>query len=437
MKVFAEKRKVKAISCVSDNCGIIYRIIYRLALDFSYTTAISVAYSYYMGLTYFPSLLRILISYIVSLFVIIVTPSYKNTISSFFLNVQLYIFLMPMCSLYGLSGRSIIFLTGISLIHVMQCIILSVNIRTKCIKKIYIENNQLILFGTLCGFVIMIIGLLFLQGGRPNWSAINLNNVYKIRAEAISLTTIMSYFVSWSTKIIIPFLLACSIHKKHWFLCTLLTGLQFLFYCIFAHKTYLFTPILVIAVYFCCKHNLLKWGFEKGLTLGVLFTTGLYLLNNKWIWPVNLLVRRVLYVPATLKFSFYEFFSRNPKVCFGDGVIGTVFHIDSPYSKTIPKVIAEYVGYPESSCNTGYWGDAYANAGWIGVVLLSVILAVYIKTLENCSTKLNKTIVIASCAYWIYSLNDGAFLTNLLTGGGLLFLLILVFSNLQKKHHPT
>ena len=139
-------------------------------------------------------------------------------------------------------------------------------------------------------------------------------------------------------------------------------------------------------------------------------------------------------IPAQLKFVYYEYFSVRKKVYFADGVIGSIFNIISPYEEAIPKTIGAYLGEGESNANTGYWGDAYANAGVLGVILFSVILALMIIILAKLGRKINPSVVVASMTFSLFSLNDGALLTNILTGGMFIFFIIFYFGT---KASPT
>ena len=162
-------------------------------------------------------------------------------------------------------------------------------------------------------------------------------------------------------------------------------------------------------------------------------TTVLYFLNHNILMPVSMVARRFLMIPAMLKFRYYDFFSVNPKVYFADGRIGDLFHIVSPYDSPIPIVIRRFYEGPNSSgsANTGYWGDAYANAGLLGVICLSVILAVMIKIIELITRNTPIEVVAATSVFTILSLNDVAFFTNILSGG--MFILFVLYYSFDLK----
>lgn len=413
---------------------ILNRFLFRIMLDLSYMAIISVYWSYYMNLTLRFSIIRLFISYIVSAFLIIGTPDLNNTISSFFLNIQLYVFLLPMCSLYGLSGRSLSFLTLISLCHIMQSGLLCWKPNIASFRKVVIPRNQYLLLLGLIFILIPVVSFFILTEGVPTFTAFNLYKVYEIRKNSIKLIKGMNYLVPWVTKVIIPFLLVFYLDKKKWGRVFFIVLIQMYLYTILAQKTFLFTPVLVIGVYYLIKKDMLNWGFEKGFSVGICVTSGLFLLNHNWIMPVSLFVRRIFFVPATIKFSFYDFFIKNPKVHFADGMIGRIFGITSPYEMEIPKKIASFIGRPDSNCNGGYLADAYANGGVVAVIIIAVLLVVFIKLLESFSKNVNLAVASASCAYLFYSLNDTAFLTSMLTGGGILLLLIFLVNSMNSWH---
>lgn len=133
-------------------------------------------------------------------------------------------------------------------------------------------------------------------------------------------------------------------------------------------------------------------------------------------------IRRTLFVPATIKFAYYDYFSQNELLHFADNTIGHLLNIQSPYELEAPKIIAEYLGVPNSHCNTGYWGDAYANFGIFGVVIFSIIVIWLLICIEKLTKRISQQIVIPIVTVMVYNLNDSALFTWILGGGGALMI---------------
>lgn len=405
-------------------------LIYRVLIDWSYYYAISPSYNY-MGLITSISLIRMVESYILTIFIIIITPKNEKRFSSIFLNIQMVIFLIPMLSLYGLAHNGRLFIYTVCFCHIIQFLLFKScpNIKIKHIKTKY---YKLLTFIIIISIVALSVLLVIKQFEMPTFAAMNLNNVYNIREQNVT-TFPLSYLIPWMERIILPFIAIYSLKYKKYIVFILAAFLQLYFYLIFAQKYYLFALVMTTGVYFLKKFNLLMKGMYVGFPILVLSTTSLFLYDNKYIMLPSLFVRRVLIVPANLKFVFYEFFSKNPKVYLADGMVGRLFGINSPYDRNIPYVISNYMNVPDAAYNTGYWGDAYANLGIFGVVLFSILLAFIIYFVERKTKKIDLAIVVACFSLPLYSLNDSALLTMLLTGGLLLLIMIFAFFSMKKN----
>lgn len=75
------------------------------------------------------------------------------------------------------------------------------------------------------------------------------------------------------------------------------------------------------------------------LPFGIFFLTIFTYFTNK-IEIASLFIRRLLFLPAQIKFYWYEFFSQNPFILYYlQGIIGKIFGIRNPYPVDAAKVI--------------------------------------------------------------------------------------------------
>jgi len=347
-------------------------------------------------------------------------------LSSVFINMQFAFMVVPMTSIYGLSTQSSFFMLLISTMHVMQSILF--RIKTN-IPRIKIDNQNSSKIFKIFLFILIIFTLLIAikANGVPNLDALNFNLTYVIR-ESIKEPFPINYTATWIAKVICPFFIALYYYKKRYLMMIPFIIIEFIFFLIFTHKTYLFVSIMVLVVMFAHKRGRFIEKMYVFLGVAALTTTLIYLFKGSQML-VTMFPRRVLYVPAILKFQYYDFFSVNPKVFFADGIIGKLLGVDSPYQRSVGYTIAyEFFGV-ESMANTGYWGDAYANMGVLGVILFSIVLVLIVKYIEINTNNLNISFVISSTFFSFYILNDGALLTNLLTGGQFLLMIMLTIEN--------
>lgn len=407
-----------------------YLLCYKILLDISYITIITPNYSYYMDLTLEINYIRLIESYIMLIFLFMFTPLIENNIVNIYLMIQLLLMLVPMLSLYGLSSRSRIFSYAVCICHIIQCLLGRKVISRK--KEIKYQHYNLIFWGTVIGLSVFTMSFILYKFGMPDLSALNFEKVYDIREEH-QLVFPISYFMPWLAGVIMPLLFIWGIDNKKYIIIISAIFCEGILYLVFANKSHLFTFFLVTIVYLAKKTNKLTEVMFKGFPSIVLLSTIVYYVDNRFLIVPSLFIRRVLFLPAVLKFKYYDFFSSNNKLYFADGIIGKILGIDSTYSDEAPLLIAKYVGQPQSSCNTGYLGDAYANLGIFGMVMFSLVLLYIIKYIDKCTNRLDLALVCGISVYSFYALNDGALLTRLLTGGLILLIFLLDLLNMNKN----
>jgi len=131
-------------------------------------------------------------------------------------------------------------------------------------------------------------------------------NVYDIRSN-VKYPFLMGYLVNWQAKIINPFLITISyvINNKVMLLLSIL--MQVFIYLITAHKSYILIPIaIIIIIKILEKRNF----FSNGIVLapiGLFFSYLTYIIIGNLTIP-SLFIRRLLFVPARIKFNYYDFF---------------------------------------------------------------------------------------------------------------------------------
>lgn len=397
-------------------------ILYKIILDISYMTIISKRFDY-MGCVWNPDAIKYLESFFYLLTLISILPKKLNRYSTVFLHLELAIMLIPLLSFYSLANGNRIYMINILLSYCLQILILKINVSGIC-KRVKTLNWLVLLMCIIFGIAVLTMSIY--ANGVPTLAALNLENTYTIRAQ-IKMPYGLSYFTDWLCKIISPFFMIYFLSKKNYILSGCFCIISFVMFLIYSNKTYLFILPAIFFVYFLTANNAFIKGLYVSLAGGLLGTMMLYFFNNNLLMPVSMVARRFLIIPAMLKFRYYDFFSVNPKVHFADGRIGNLFHITSPYDSPIPIVIRRFYEGPNSSgsANTGYWGDAYANAGIWGVIFLSVLLAIMIKIIESITLNTPIEIVSATSIFTILSLNDVAFFTNILSGG--MFILFILY----------
>ena len=182
-------------------------------------------------------------------------------------------------------------------------------------------------------------------------------------------------------KILVPFLIAVRLSKGDYFSVLVLLASALLFFGMSNHKTTILFPLLVIGLYFFLT-------VRPRATTVIFGFGGLFLLSVAlgWLFDVHfaagLLFRRAVF-SAAMNFSNYEmFFSEREFVLWTNSVFsvfGNYIYWDSP-----GRVIGDWVG-SGSNANSGFVASGFMHAGWVGVLVYSLLAALYLKLLDSVS----------------------------------------------------
>jgi oligosaccharide repeat unit polymerase len=257
--------------------------------------------------------------------------------------------------------------------------------------------------------------------------ALDFLKVYEIRRMEGFSVPLMGYFVVWLSNVLNCFFIGLAWHKRKFVLLSLIILLQFLLYLMMAHKSYLFSPILLLFLFYFVK---VKKFFQLSVAAlaGIIFISLILFELNVTVMPASLFIRRTLFVPAKNSFLYYDYFSDHEKMYLSHSKIGFGLYKNPyedyklPYTKFMGLI---YHDNPNMSMNTGYMGDAYMNFGFGGMLIFSVILALIFTLADSLSQNTNIFVVMGATVIPITNLVNGGLFTNMLTGGFLLSLLIV------------
>src|SRR5699024_10409430 len=139
-------------------------------------------------------------------------------------------------------------------------------------------------------------------------------------------------------------------------------SVQMLLYLSFGYKAYLFSIAFLLICLLLEKYPNFNSNFIWFYT-GINVVSVIFYLTVNITTFLNSIPFRMIFVPAQAQYQYFDFFSVNPKVHFADGMIGTIFSIDSPYKVSMFHVISNTFYGSSFSQNTGIFGDAYGNGG--------------------------------------------------------------------------
>ncbi|WP_281725746.1 hypothetical protein [Lachnoclostridium phocaeense] len=311
-------------------------------------------------------------------------------ITHYSLQILFYLNFVPTCAIYGISDYSskafvlfiifwmIIFVTGYFTGKIKH------KLPLLAFDKESIKIQEILLVCLICICTIFIIAenYKYNNGIRIN---IDLSDTYVIREEySESASTLEGLLMFAFGGVINPFLALYSLEKHKYKCFIFFLIIQILDFSIAGHKTQLFLIPAAIIVKWILKHGVGKYLSFCFMTLSGI---GLFLWVKFSFLPViDMFLRRMFLVPSILNFKYIEYFSAHPKLYFTEDLLFSRIlaglGINRPYSQAAGTTISMFWTGSAGYSNNGLFGYAYADCGFIGVILSAVILIIIFRFMD-------------------------------------------------------
>ncbi|MGC5629538.1 hypothetical protein ACPYO6_14995 [Georgenia sp. Z1344] len=246
-------------------------------------------------------------------------------------------------------------------------------------------------------------------------------DVYDVRDEYRENLTgaggLAAYLIGWLGNVINPVIMAAGTLQRR--LPIVLAGSlgQFVLYSTTGLKTFLLSVPAILIVGWAVGRSskqrsvLLVWA---AAALPVFTMAADRVLGS--ILFTSLLVRRFLVAPGRITVEYVEFFNVNPRLYLSNSVLSG--WVDYPYDGSYMMIIGEKVtGSPGLSMNANVFAHGYANAGWVGVALIVVVLAVVLVSMDYAAHGLRPVIPAMVLLMPAITLSNSGLPTSLLTHG--------------------
>lgn len=401
-------------------------LILHICLDLSYYFVIAPNFSY-AGFNLNPDLLKFIESVFLTVLIAAILPWRIKKPSDFLINLLFMFPVLPTLSFYWLGSAERVY----TYMLVVSFIIISIIIRIVPIVKLSrLKGGKRIgLAVSFIGVVVVLVFLLYRGGLR--FFNLSILNVYSFRREvgAVINVGLFSYINTWAFKVLNPALISWSLYQRRYGLFVLFTGLQVIFFGISSHKSVLFYPLVIIAVFILMRRFEKVHIFPLALS-GAIAVTALIALIFKQMLPASLLIRRVLFVPAQLNYAYYDFFSSKGFVYMSNSILSSF--IDYPFAYPPPQMISLHLqGHINTWMNNGFLATSYMHFGFWGMIIFSFIVGFLLAIVDSLSKdRLPLWFSISLVVVPFFSLFTSADLTTaLLTHGlGLSLLILWLFS---------
>lgn len=410
-------------------------IIYIIFLIFGYWNFIPAIPYTHAPYNYGLLLLVVLLAYVPSLW--LAPVSYKPSV--FVLWVLYIVVIIPSIVIPYLS----LSMSFLQLLQYNFFLLLCFFILTRTKNARPIKMNYLLFSNT--GFYIVfftIYGLLtfsMIQQFGFNFQFVAISDVYDLRATyREQLGESSSLGMRWLLYIFNPFLIVVGYlyRQRRWMLFLGFFG-EFMIYSTAGFKTALFIGFIIVLIIFLAE----KFNFLLRLPKLILICVVSLLLiafigdtiffqdfNSNYNILTSLTLRRNFVVPGFLSGQYFSFFYENPKAYMASHkFFGFFVDYQSPYSQPIQYIIGQRTfGREFANANVNLWAESYANYGYIGMVITSCVLYVYLVICDSLSQNLDLKLTFPLMIGPTVFFSNSSLLTALI-GHGAIWVVIILF----------
>lgn len=245
---------------------------------------------------------------------------------------------------------------------------------------------------------------------------------YSYREQASGSFFLSPYLLLWTSKVLVPLVMAWGVVRKRWLIVLAAVVLQLLMFSISGHKSFLLSLVLVAGVLWLFNRTYSGFLFLAGLvSLVVLSAVLFYVFQNDLL--VNVVVRRALMVPGMLTGFYYEYFHNHGLALYSQNFLAG--WTDSVYTKPPAfEVGYQYFGREETSSNVHFWADAFANLGYAAVLVVTALIGLLLLVVNALSRTRERLLIVGLFTVPFWTLMESSLNTTLLSHGLLLALLI-------------
>ena len=412
---------------------ILFIILYRCALDIVYCSYVSKIFGY-TGFRYVFGYLRLFISWILLLFIIpaIVKLTERSRYSDVITLYLIYLAYIPYTAMAGFFPYSYHFIAA-NTVYWMTLLLFILHFpATQQKYLIKTENNDLVLTIIEGVFAIVILYISWRYTGFR--FTISLSDVYSFREEAknSSIPILLRYLFA-ASKAVNPVLLAYSLDRKKIGNAALIILIQILSFSFNGSKAVLFSTLLAVLLFFFYSESQLK-KLPMYLT-ALCVSAGLERELFNTIFLISYFVRRVLFLPNLLNSYYYDFFTHNTPDFFRQSFL-RLLGFDSPYPDMDHMIGDVYFNKSAMGANSGLISDAITNMGYVGIVIMPIILSLFLRFMDSLAFGIKKRIYISTAITSSFILISSFLPTALLTHGLLaLGLVLAVIPREEEKGH--
>ncbi|MEN3363400.1 MAG: hypothetical protein V7606_674 [Burkholderiales bacterium] len=367
------------------------------ALAYAYENFVSVQYGY-EGYVFHPDEANRSLALICVAALSLITPVEARKPSTIFHHLTLVAVLLPMLVMFYAAGQPWEYMAQCMFAYAVTTI-LPLFLKITPPKFANLSKHDLRRVLVMITFI-YIVAVLLMGGAR--YMNFDLSRVYDFRRDAASnLPGIFAYISPLIGKVVVPIALVISLLYKKYSTALLVVGCAILIFGMTAHKSTLFAPFAILLVYYVSLSRNLIFKFNLALLALIMVGLGDFWLQQNYSpdtfgTMATMTLQRVLFTPAYLNNLYFDFFSKNEWVLFSNSKLSLGL-MDYPYTMDVSYQIGyTYFNDDRMSANTGWFGSAYMQAGFMGVLLYAVIMSALYKYIDACARRSGEPALITA-----------------------------------------
>lgn len=316
--------------------------------------------------------------------------------------IMYFLVVAPINAYYVTANQSsnFFFAVNVSFLIFLAIIIFLPSLRTLSIKK----SQAYIIFITLVLFIIVpVFGYLFLSKGLPSFGLLtDINSVYTFRSE-YSQPAIIEYFKSFLVYAVIPIVSLFFIENKKYILALIFLFLNILIYLYTGSRFIFVLTFFIVPFFILTKIN--NPTRVSMISLILLFLLSGFLTDTDFYYISHFIFFRPIEIPAWLSFVYHDFFIVDGLYYYSESFEILNYENKDP----APRVIGDLL-FPDDGttwANVGFFGHAFYNLSYIGILVNSVIAGLIFWITFLISPNVKDVTLVTIMLYCYYLANFG------------------------------
>lgn len=256
-----------------------------------------------------------------------------------------------------------------------------------------------------------------------------LENIYDRRHAARGVfqqQSAISYIKGNLASALAPFAVAVGLARKQWHVFAVGVFGSLIVFSVEGSRSAAFLPIFIFALYpIIVKYrNIFGFAVIGGMLLLLLGSIISFYITKNPALPL-VVSWRLFQVKGLLSSYYWDFFSTHEFMYYADGILKGV--IPNPYPLATPRLIGlTYFNSPETNSNANIFAAAYGDFGYLGMLFITGITAVYFRLIDSLSHNRGFLISAFMAGFLGVKWSDVAFDTAILSHGTLVITILLL-----------